>query len=290
MLVPRFSQAYDSVPGLSFNHAISLVNLAGERLWVDTTDDVCRFGLLPPGDPGRNVLVIDGKSSVLTNLPKPDPRQHQLRLEGKLWIPKPGGEVTASLSATASGYQDYEMRTTAREVKEHRQSLPLLAARYRPVAGSFALKSQKATVGSALDEKFTWQADGRMVGWGSMPKGAGRLPSPFWLPRDWDLVLHQRHTPLFLNQGFPLTLEEDFEIALPSGARGVTLPAVAENLEPPLRWHVEWARLDNDRVAARFKAELAQGELSEVETPALQEQVARLLSILGAAANFSESQ
>src|SRR5205823_4575062 len=39
VLVPRFSQAYDSIPGLAFNHAISRVSLGDSTLWVDTTDD-----------------------------------------------------------------------------------------------------------------------------------------------------------------------------------------------------------------------------------------------------------
>src|SRR5262249_22974961 len=48
VLVPRFSQARETLPGFAFNHAISRVTLDGKALWVDTTDDVCRFGLLPP--------------------------------------------------------------------------------------------------------------------------------------------------------------------------------------------------------------------------------------------------
>ena len=44
VLVPRFSQAYEDLPGFAFNHAIAAVELAGKTLWVDTTDDVCRFG------------------------------------------------------------------------------------------------------------------------------------------------------------------------------------------------------------------------------------------------------
>jgi len=71
VLVPRFSQAHEAIPGLAFNHAISCVKLGAETLWADTTDDVCRFGLLPPGDPGRKVLVIDGQTSTLTQLPPP---------------------------------------------------------------------------------------------------------------------------------------------------------------------------------------------------------------------------
>ncbi len=52
VLVPRFEQAYDDLPGFGFNHAISQVQLDGKTLWIDSTDDVCRIGLLPPGDPG----------------------------------------------------------------------------------------------------------------------------------------------------------------------------------------------------------------------------------------------
>src|SRR5262249_51713041 len=76
VLVPRFSQALDAVPGLAFNHAISCVKVSDETLWVDTTDDVCRFGLLPPGDSGRNVLVIDGTSDKLTALPRPQAKDN----------------------------------------------------------------------------------------------------------------------------------------------------------------------------------------------------------------------
>ena len=64
VLVPRFSQAHEAVPGLAFNHAISRVRLGGETLWLDTTDDVCRFGMLPPGEAGR-------KSWSSTNQPRP---------------------------------------------------------------------------------------------------------------------------------------------------------------------------------------------------------------------------
>ena len=84
VLVPRFSQAHEGLPGLSFNHAISRVTLGGETLWVDTTDDVCRFGMLPPGDPGRKVLVIDGQTNALTQLPAPDPSEHALKVRGEV--------------------------------------------------------------------------------------------------------------------------------------------------------------------------------------------------------------
>src|SRR3984957_18259596 len=76
VLVPRFMQAYDALPGLAFNHAISRVTLTNETIWVDTTDDTCPFGLLPPGDPGRRVLVVDGQSKTLSQLPAPTADAH----------------------------------------------------------------------------------------------------------------------------------------------------------------------------------------------------------------------
>src|SRR5262249_14989799 len=98
VLVPRFSQAHQGLPGLSFNHAISRVKLASETVWVDTTDDVCRFGMLPPGDPGRNVLVIGPETAGLTQLPAPDPKEHRLKLRGEVDCTGPNAGLPTKLS------------------------------------------------------------------------------------------------------------------------------------------------------------------------------------------------
>ena len=84
VLVPRFSQAYEDLPGFAFNHAISAVQLDGQTLFIDSTDDVCRIGLLPPGDPGRKVLVINDQNHALTQLPEAVAHDHRLILETKL--------------------------------------------------------------------------------------------------------------------------------------------------------------------------------------------------------------
>src|SRR6185295_2392538 len=65
VLVPRFGEAREEVPGLGFNHALSRVRAGGAWLWIDTTDELTPFGLLPPRDAGRNVLVMDGTSTHL---------------------------------------------------------------------------------------------------------------------------------------------------------------------------------------------------------------------------------
>ena len=54
----------------------------------------------------------------------------------------------------------------------------------------------------------------------------------------------------------------------------------------PLRWRVEWTKIGDDKLAARLRAELARGELSAAETPALQKQLRELLAALAAGASL----
>jgi len=287
VLLPRFCQAYESVPGLAFNHAISRVMLDGEPIWVDTTDEVCRFGLLPPGDPGRNVLVIDGKTSALTQLPQPRPHDHELKLAATIDCTHPEAPLPLRLHAQSRGYPDYELRITAREAKDHAASSPLLAAKLRPVAGAFALEQQSATQIGDLDADFSCQAEGTWVGGTWSSAGKWLLRAPFWTPKQWDLALHRRKSPLFLNEGYPLTLEEEFEFALAPKVQLEPLPGVSQNNEGPLQWRTEWARIGDEKLSARFHAELARGELSVAETAAFQRQLRELFAALGSSVSFS---
>jgi hypothetical protein len=278
VLVPRFSQAREDIPGLSFNHAISRVTLGEDTLWVDTTDDVCRFGMLPPGDPGRKVLVIDGRTTNLTQMPVPSPKDHSLTLRGTLDCSNPQEHVTEILTATGHGYPDYELREAAREVGERRRSVPLFAARFRPVAGAFALEKQKWSAVSALDEDFSWEGEGEFVG--AIAGTPLLLHCPFWLPREWDLALHRRRGALFLNQGYPLQLKQEFEFTLPANARPQALPAARENKTEPLRWNLQWSKVGDAKLAASLRIELAKGELSSAETVEFQKQQRALLSAM----------
>jgi hypothetical protein len=278
VLVPRFSQAHEAIPGLAFNHAISRVTLGSDFLWVDTTDDVCRFGMLPPGDPGRKVLVIDGQSGTLADLPAPVAKEHLLKLSAEIDASAGGTELTASLKAVALGYPDYELREAARDAKEMGGAVPLPAERFRPVNGAFALEKQTATAIAALDENFTWQGQGTYVGLVSGGAAGKTVRAPFWFPKEWDAALHHRVNPLFLNMGYPLTLDEDFGFALPAGAGSPVLPGPSHNDEGPLRWRVEWQKVAANKMAAKLHAELAHGELSMSETPAFQRQLRDLLA------------
>jgi Domain of Unknown Function with PDB structure (DUF3857)/Transglutaminase-like superfamily len=292
VLVPRFRQAYDALPGLAFNHAISRVTLSDETLWVDTTDDVCRFGMLPPGDSGRKVLVIAEQTNSLTQLPAPEATRHKLTVRGEIDCTHGFNELPTSFEVAAFGYPDYELRESARAAKEHAGAVPFLSARYRLSGGSFALEKQIATPVAALDRDFAWRAKGSLIGSvsklpdDSTNSNRASLRPSFWLPKEWDLALNQRKSALFLNQGYPLTLDEQLEFTLPSRSQVARLPGPAANTRGPLKWKLEWTKPNDARLQATLRAELSTGELSVGETSALQQQLRALISAVNAGITF----
>jgi hypothetical protein len=288
VLVPRFTQAHEGLPGLAFNHAISCVTVGGQTQWVDTTDDVCRFGMLPPGDPGRHVLVIDGKTTALTPLPIPQASDHRLRLLAALDLATPTQALPTTIQVQASGYPDYALRTSAREMKGRRSTLPLLAAQCRPANGLFALAEQHSTPVSALTEDYAWKASGTSVGLVAPAGDDWAVRAPFWLPREWDGAVHRRQAPLFLQQGYPLTLEEDLDFTLPVGTQAVRLPAAKENQEPPLSWRVAWKDAGGGQVRASLRAQLVRGELSGDAVAAFQQQVSDLVAACAEGVTFQK--
>jgi hypothetical protein len=289
VLLPRFSQAYDDLPGLAFNHAISRVSLEGKPVWVDTTDEVCRFGLLPPGDPGRKVLVVDGKSTNLVVLPQPVMGEHQLKIEARVDCTTPRAPLPIHLEVTTRGYADYELRNAAQENTKLSASFPLLSRVLHPVAGTFALDRQNASRVSALEENFSCQAEGTWIGGVSYNTRHYLLSTPFWVPNEWSLALHHRKNPLHLNEGYPLRIEEEFSMSLPAHSRVEFLPEPHQNKTGPLQWKAEWTKITDQKLTVRFSAELGSGELSLEETVEFQKKLRQLLAAFSDCATFSTS-
>jgi hypothetical protein len=289
VLVPRFSQAHDEIPGLSFNHAISKVSLGGETVWVDTTDDVCRFGMLPPGDSGRKVLVIGTNVTGLTQLPTPRGADHSLTIHGQLdcsiLTNTLSEAVPTKLSVSASGYPDYLLRQTSQELRG-RSGVPLLAIKFAPLSGVFAAENESGSSVSALASNFTWSADGSWLGLVSGAPTNMTIRAPIWLPKEWELALNRRKQPLFLNEGYPLRLEEEFEMTVPPRGDSSGLCPPMESTGSPLRWRVVWTRVSDDKLLVRLQAELAKGDLSEADTRLFQQQLRGLLSAAGQGANL----
>lgn len=278
VLVPRFTQADDAAPGVAFNHAISRVRLGDETLFLDTTDDVARFGLLPPGDPGRKVLVVDGASRGLVELPAPDPARHKVTLRSRL-AETPNGSFSGSVEVQSIGYADYALRALARQGVAAR---PVLAWEYRPAAGVFEMAGQTHTPPGALDRDFEWRGDGAWAGLAAALPTRGRLlRAPFWLPAEWSEALHARRSPLFLNEGYPLTLDQEVEIALAPGRAFAALPPAREGGGGPLAWKVFWTQAGPRAATARLRVELRSGELDSGQTAQFQRGLRDLLGALG---------
>lgn len=282
VLVPRFGEAHEDAPGLGFNHAISRLRVDGEWVFADTTDPFARFGLLPPGDPGRWVLVIDGESRSLARLAEPSPQDHRLELKGLV-----AGDGRGSLELTAHGFADYALRSAWRQTADQGATRPLLRELLQPSAGEFALERQSATPVSSLERAFEWRAEGSFAALTSRWGERGRLlRAPFWLPAEWAGALHARQTPLFLNQGYPLVLDQTLRLELPEGARGIESPAPVAQAGRPLSYRVEWSRGDDGRLVARLQLELAKGDLGREETASFQQQLRALLGALAQGALY----
>jgi hypothetical protein len=190
------------------------------------------------------------------------------------------------LIATARGFPDYELRASAREVKEHDASLPLLEASFGPTSGSFALEKQSATPVSALDEDFAWNAAGDWVGLATDSAGQHLLRAPFFLPKEWTLALHRRQAPLFLNEGYPLSLDEEFSFEMQNQAEASVLPKPIESKTGVLHWRIEWLKPAQGKLTARLTAELGHGELTLEETSRFQKDLTILLNALAAGVSW----
>jgi transglutaminase-like putative cysteine protease len=272
VLVPRFGQAYAELPGAGFNHALSRLRLDGRWVYVDSTDEVARFGFLPPGDAGRRVLPIAEDVDSLVELPLPEASGQRLVVRTRV---QPGPEAAAAwrmrLEATAEGLPDYDLRSAARQTPPA-STQPLLAASLRPTLGGLHVTSQRHSSPSALEQAFTWQAEGDWAGLGlTLPARAGApattlVRAPFWLPAEWDSALHARTSRLFLNQGYPLTLDQQVEIELPPGTR-TRLPTARASTQGPLRFRLEWSAPAPGRLRAALTLTLerAEVELEDVE-------------------------
>ena len=282
VLVPRFSQAYADLPGFAFNHAIAAVELGGKTRWIDTTDDVCRFGLLPPGDAGRNVLVIDDQIKSLTALPETKAEDHRVTLDTDVQLADDATrDAEVKIRAQTAGYGDYLLRA-ADEAEGTHSLLPLLERPFDPSPGLFTFQSQSSTTVDDLSSPFTWSAKGSWTGLvGQLPKSPTRLVRlPAWLPREWSLAMLPRSSPLHLNEGYPMQIVQSWHLHLPPHASQVQLPAPQSDAGPQLAWKLTWSQATPGEITARLDLTLAQADLDIEQTRAFQTSCHHLLEIL----------
>ncbi len=147
------------------------------------------------------------------------------------------------------------------------------------------MSEQRFTPAAALDRDFTWHGEGSWTGLAVPAGGNVLLRAPFLLPADWGLALHERTTPLYLNRGYPLTLDQEIVFELPEGTEP-QWPETSTSAGGPLQWKVEWELEDRERLTARLEVVLARGELDQDETLSFRNELRRLYGALGHGATY----
>jgi hypothetical protein len=282
VLVPRFSQAYADLPGFAFNHAIAQVELADKTLWLDSTDDVCRFGLLPPGDPGREVLVVDNKINALTALPVSQAKDNLFSVESTVNLAKDAGRTAqVEVHASGIGFADYLLRASAQAAGSH-QVVPLLATQFSATSGTFIPTRQEATAVDDLAQNFSWKADGSWDGLLSkLPQSSTELLRlPGWIPQEWRVAGLPRSNPLHLDEGYPMEMVQTWHIHLAPGSSGLKLPAPQSDAGPQLSWNLVWKATGPSDVTAKLEMTLAQADLDQKEIGGFQASWHHLQEIL----------
>ncbi len=261
VLVPRFSQAYEALPGFAFNHAISVVHLPNESLWIDSTDDVCTFGLLPPGDPGRNVLVVKSETPGLTELPEPTLSDHQFEIATSVKLDDHDSRAAmVKMEVKTKGFADYALRSA---LNARKGSIGVLDSLFQPVSGRFEPSQEESSSTDDLSAPATCMTSGTWRGLiSAVPASKTKLMFlPAWVPSQWDLAALPRHNDLFLNEGYPMSIEQNFTIDLSPDARGVEVPANAGRKGPALSWDLEWSKVSDQKITAKLTISLEKSTL-----------------------------
>jgi len=113
VLLNRTSSTDRSFPGFQFNHALTYFPGIDGGLWLDATDEITAFGQLPPGDVGRDGLIMDGSPAgpEFKTIPIPPVQATQLTEHIILDVT---GKTAGQMTIKTQGMTDYELRDALR--------------------------------------------------------------------------------------------------------------------------------------------------------------------------------
>ena len=199
-------QATDvSFPSWQFNHAIAFVpkkpaDGQPDDLWLDATDGVTPFGSLPPGDYGRDALVLDKERADFRKVAGSGPL---LSTVHDTWDVRPEASGSAgTLRRVATGAAGDTLRREYRDLSPAQRGarLAMLLEALWPgadFAGGSVTATEDLKGDATLEVRFT-SANG-------LPGSGGAGLEAFLLPT--------RTRPLWLNDGQPLSYRQTLHLA-----------------------------------------------------------------------------
>ena len=219
VLLNRTSSTDRSFPGFQFNHALAFFPTIDGGLWLDPTDEITAFGQLPPGDVGRDGLVMTGPQSPrFAVVPVPPAQATQLR---EHLVLDPSGATPARLTIAAQGLSDYTLRSALRSLTG-RQADAFVRQRLGQFLPGATLRTYTVSDLDRLDQPV------RVTCTFDLLPGAGaeiirHTPLPLNLLEA--VATPARTLPLVLNDGQPFYLEQTVDLA-----GGSTAPASSSSL------------------------------------------------------------
>jgi hypothetical protein len=159
---------------------------------------------------------------------------------------------------------------------------PLLSGVFTPSSGAFEAGKQDAGDVAALEQNFTWGADGTWSGLVSaLPQSPERMVRfPAWLPKEWTMALLPRTSPMLLNEGYPMQVTQTCKFKLPAACRELKLPASQHDDGTALAWKLSWLQPSADEVDAELELSLLDANLDPPATQAFQASCRRLQNAL----------
>lgn len=215
-LLNRFSSTDVSFPAWQFNHAVAFFpELEGfpDGLWCDATDGSTPFSTLPPGDIGRDAMLLKPDSGYeFRKIALPGKNVNSMKISTVLSVDKNSDSVSGTCSIEASGIDDYKLRNAVKRSSATALKI-LVQDTVNNMFTGLGVTSCSSSAHEKLNENLKLSATVTGSSW--------RLVlNSFTVPGIWQAVaLPERPRKMILNDGQPSVFESSLEI------RGVSFSA-----------------------------------------------------------------
>jgi hypothetical protein len=203
VLLNRTSSTDRTFPGFQFNHALAYFPTIDGGLWLDATDEITTFGQLPPGDVGRDGLLMDDDPTFAT-IPVPPAQATQLM---EHLVIDPSGKSPGRLTVATRGMADYNMRSALRTLTAGQSDTFLRRELGRVVPGA-TLRSYTLSDLDRLEEPAHLECV-----FDTLPELGTEIARLTPLPMDLlaAVATPERKVALVLNDGQPFAIEETLD-------------------------------------------------------------------------------
>ncbi|ADU96856.1 transglutaminase domain-containing protein [Thermovibrio ammonificans HB-1] len=209
----------------AFDHEIAAIKQKGKFLFMDTTSDYVPLGLLPPGDQGRRVLVVDvdKERGTVAETPVFPPETNQEDFKGSFSLGRFGtlkGDFKFIYTGVYGIFERARLYTATKQQIERLVSE--LAAKVSP---GFDVESYRLSDYKDLNEKTVWiEIEGRDRNYGTVTSHLllAKFPAPDYSRLVNLVAMKKRKYPYVV--GYKMEKVSEVDLKLPEGYELFLLP------------------------------------------------------------------